>query len=153
MNKIPRPVRFIPAMLWMWIIFRFSGRAAVSSTKESQGLAAEFVSLYTGFFPMNMRDQIRWIHVLEPYVRKGAHMIEFAVLFLLLFFALRAYFGSYINAAAVDLMICIIYAVTDEWHQTFVYGRAGLISDVIIDSAGALTAFVLILISGHIRKT
>ncbi len=67
-------------------------------------------------------------------LRKLAHMAEYAVLFALL---RRASVG---RAAAFALSV--LYAVTDEWHQSFVPGRAGAATDVLIDAAGALTALV-----------
>lgn len=32
----------------------------------------------------------------------------------------------------------LIYAASDEWHQTFVFGRSGTVMDVFIDSVGSL---------------
>lgn len=67
-------------------------------------------------------------------LRKAAHMAEYAVLFALL---RRAQVGR--SSAFIG---CVLYAVTDEWHQTFVPGRVGAVSDVVIDAAGALTGLV-----------
>ena len=47
-------------------------------------------------------------------------------------------------ALAAAVGICVLYAITDEFHQTFVDGRIGTSRDVLIDTAGALTAAVLI---------
>ena len=41
------------------------------------------------------------------------------------------------RAALVALAIASAYAVTDEWHQTFVEGRHGTPVDWLIDTAGA----------------
>lgn len=35
------------------------------------------------------------------------------------------------------IFICLLYAVTDEFHQSFVPGRTSLASDIIVDFAGA----------------
>ena len=47
-------------------------------------------------------------------------------------------------------VISVVFAATDEYHQTFVAGRAGRFSDVIIDSSGAIFgiafAFAVILL-------
>ncbi len=40
---------------------------------------------------------------------------------------------------------CIIYAMTDEWHQMFVPGRAAEWKDVLVDSTGALTGILIML--------
>ena len=35
-------------------------------------------------------------------------------------------------------LVATLYAMTDEWHQSFVPGRGPAIHDVILDSSGAL---------------
>jgi VanZ family protein len=62
-------------------------------------------------------------------------MAEYGLLFLLL---LRALGPSRPAAAAV---IAVMYAVTDEWHQSFVSGRVGSPVDVAIDALGVAVAY------------
>ena len=41
-------------------------------------------------------------------------------------------------------VLCVLYAASDEWHQTFVPQRGGVFSDVLIDCGGiAIAAFAL----------
>jgi VanZ family protein len=63
-------------------------------------------------------------------LRKLAHAAEYAVLGLLLLRAL----GRALPAVAVG----IVYAVTDEVHQSFVAGRYGAAYDVLVDGVGVL---------------
>jgi len=63
-------------------------------------------------------------------LRKLAHVGEYAILGALLLRAL----GRQRLAAAFALGVA--YAVTDEYHQTFVEGRSGTATDVAIDAAG-----------------
>ena len=42
-----------------------------------------------------------------------------------------------------SLLICFLYACSDEFHQLFVYGRSAEIKDVLIDSFGSLTSILL----------
>ena len=42
-----------------------------------------------------------------------------------------------------SMLICFLYACTDEFHQLFVYGRSAEIKDVLIDSFGSLTSILL----------
>ena len=70
----------------------------------------------------------------DTFLRKGAHMAEFGLLW---FFWWRALgYGS----PVVPALIAIGYAVTDELHQTLVQGRHGSPVDVLIDSAGVALA-------------
>jgi VanZ family protein len=66
-----------------------------------------------------------WDYVL----RKAAHTAEYALLGWLLLRAVRS--------APLALALASLYAVTDEFHQTFVTGRHGSPVDWLIDTAGA----------------
>lgn len=73
---------------------------------------------------------------LDLLLRKLAHMIEYALLFLLW---RRALPGAPPGAAAA---IAVGYAISDEIHQSFVDGRHGTPVDVLIDSAGVALAWL-----------
>lgn len=77
---------------------------------------------------------------LEPtydfILRKFAHMAEYAVLTLFLYRALRAHDMPVKQALLAGALAAFIFAVSDEWHQTFVKGRNGTLRDVAIDGAG-----------------
>jgi VanZ family protein len=75
---------------------------------------------------------------LNYWVRKGSHVTEFAILFVLS----RLATGS--NLAAFGM--AVVYACLDEWHQSFVPGRTGIPSDVLIDSIGPSLLFTIQLI-------
>lgn len=74
-------------------------------------------------------------------LRKGAHMFEYAVLFLLI---RRALAGTtqFSRGACVStaVMLAVLYAVSDEFHQSFVPNRGASSFDVMIDAVGALVA-------------
>ena len=75
--------------------------------------------------------------LLDLLLKKAAHMGEYAILFLLLWQALRS------RSVGLAGALSVLYAVSDEYHQTFVPGRNGWYGDVIVDSAGVLlTALV-----------
>jgi len=80
-------------------------------------------------------------------VRKGAHFGEYALLLALWWRTLSTRVSDR-RALALGLVIAILYAISDELHQTLVDGRAGRPFDVGIDAAGALTAAALIF---HVR--
>ncbi len=75
--------------------------------------------------------------------RKLAHFTEYALLTALWWRALRTRVSAR-TALAAAVAISVAYALTDELHQTGVDGRHGNPVDVLIDTAGALTAATLI---------
>lgn len=44
----------------------------------------------------------------------------------------------------ISILVCMIYAITDETHQLFVSGRTEQVLDVLIDTIGSLTSILLI---------
>jgi VanZ family protein len=71
--------------------------------------------------------------VWDLLLKKAAHAIEYGVLYLLLWQALDRRHSF----LALAWTLTVLYAASDEFHQTFVPGRDGRWMDVIIDSVGA----------------
>ena len=78
---------------------------------------------------------------LELIVRKCAHMGEYAVLFWLLAHALSV--SGARHPARTALIVCALYAASDEFHQCFSDGRGPSPIDVMIDTVGASIALLL----------
>jgi VanZ family protein len=79
-------------------------------------------------------DPPLWFYV----ERKGAHIFEY---FVLAFLAFRFFRDVYAGESVKRVMLlaalfALAYAVTDELHQTFVPGREGRMTDVLIDGIG-----------------
>jgi VanZ family protein len=54
----------------------------------------------------------------------------------------------------VAFLGALAFAVTDEWHQSFVSGREPSLGDFLVDAVGALAALVLLrLVGGSDRPT
>lgn len=80
------------------------------------------------------------------FVRKGAHVTEYAILATLLWRALRL--GTALQwkmsiFAMSILFTCALFAASDEFHQSFVASRTASASDVLIDICGAIVAVLL----------
>ncbi|HET9494852.1 MAG TPA: VanZ family protein [Chloroflexia bacterium] len=82
-------------------------------------------------------------------LRKSGHIFEYAVLALLVGRALLWTWTRGGEAATRSLLarvwvvgaaVCIVYAVTDEFHQFFVPKRVGHGWDVLVDSLSAVAA-------------
>jgi len=78
------------------------------------------------------------VDILDFFIKKTAHFLEYTVLFLLWYKAL----GNKNPFTAI--VFSLIYAFTDEMHQLFVPGRTGNLRDVGIDFSGILLSAFLI---------
>ena len=81
--------------------------------------------------------------VLDYILRKLAHMTEYGLLLFLLWRPFREV-GSDRSALVAAFAIGLLYAASDEWHQSFVEGRHGTPVDVAIDAVGMTVAALLI---------
>jgi VanZ family protein len=83
---------------------------------------------------------------LHLWVRKSAHLTEYAVLGLLAFRALRLSLAiSLARTALLGLGVVLVVAATDEFHQSFVPSRTGTLVDVGIDFAGGALGVLLVI--------
>ncbi len=123
-------------VVWMGLIFFMSHQEASASSKLSSGLAifmSKALSIITGKNDMDFS-------ILHFLSRKTAHFLAYFVLGILIY---RALPSSSFKFALVSLATSMLYACSDEFHQTFVLGRSGEARDVLLDTAGALLGVVL----------
>lgn len=76
--------------------------------------------------------------------RKLIHAGEYALLTFLWWRALRTTSATTRTAIIAAVVVAVLYAVSDEYHQSFVEGRTGSPIDVLIDTTGALVAAFLL---------
>lgn len=76
----------------------------------------------------------------ETLSRKAAHLFEYGVLAWLVLRALAASGLTRRQSLRAAFLFCVVFAVSDEWHQTFVPGRHGKVRDVALDTLGAALA-------------
>jgi VanZ family protein len=82
------------------------------------------------------------LSTIEVVLRKLAHVTEFALLTATWAWALAP--GLRRRALPVAMAISFLYAISDEFHQSFVEDRHATPVDVAIDSFGIATAALLI---------
>jgi hypothetical protein len=122
------------ALFWMTVIFATSCRFIDRD---------QFVGWFYQFLPSESAKRAfgdAWDGGGGLVVVKGYHMLEFALLFLLLRWIALALGVGRRKAAWIAALFSLIYAASDEWHQTFVPGRGGTWVDVCIDFAGVCVA-------------
>ena len=105
-------------------------------------------------FPHLAENRVQLIHEI---LRKCAHLTEYAVLALLLWRALRRPVKNDPRPwdwqpVRLALMLVMLYAATDEFHQQFVPTRTSLVSDVFIDTAGGSLGLLALWLIGRNRK-
>ena len=130
--------------VWMVVIFLFSAQNGDDSSATS-GLIVGFLCRVLHLSPSPHEREI-----LTFCVRKGAHMTEFGLLGLLWLGTLKNAFGRFARLYPAAFAAASVYAAADEVHQLFSGGRAGRLTDWLIDSAGILFFFAVFRLVSYI---
>lgn len=138
---------------WCATIFRLSGMSSNSSNGASTGIVEKAISKVldatneAGITDSHPDDEklAKAASLINAPLRKVVHATVYFVLALLLLTISRVIFGSkkYLLSCAITILLCLVFAMTDEYHQTFVDGRTGQMMDVMIDTAGACVGTLL----------
>ncbi len=83
------------------------------------------------------------VPIIDFYVRKSAHFLEYATLSLLWIRAFRLSGYRLLPSILGTLLISIAWAGADELHQSFVPSRTPAFKDVLIDASGGLMGLVI----------
>ncbi|MGN0279133.1 MAG: VanZ family protein [Lachnospiraceae bacterium] len=137
----------ILALFWMCIIFAFSAQEKEESSEVSEAISYRMVNSTGILFHLHLdEEQIREIAgAIENTVRKAAHMTEYGILSILFYIWLGKWQFGVRKRGILSIVLSALYACSDEFHQLFVPGRAGMVRDVLIDSAGAILGILVFL--------
>lgn len=144
MKKI-KVVWCILSVALMALIFFFSHQTADVSSDTSGPLARLLAKVLSLIFKGRAYETVLW--VCQWIVRKSAHFILFAFLGVCVYNTLN--FGTRKSRVVIAVIICILYAISDEIHQICIPGRAGRIGDVLIDGTGSISAIAILMRSAH----
>jgi VanZ family protein len=139
--------RYLPLLLWLGFI------SYASSDSFSAGNTSRIIGpLIRWLFPDASPDTLLLVHGMT---RKLAHLTEYAILGFLAARAFRTSERPAINSRwfLISLTLIVVYALADEYHQSFVPTRTGTIYDSLIDIAGGLTALILVKKTGWFSRT
>ena len=128
---------WMPVLIWLALIY-------VGSTDL---MSAEHTSRFLGPFLRWLKPDITAdaIAKVQLFVRKVAHLTEYAILAALLWRAV--YSGTNLKIKISTLFVTVwlvstLIAVSDEFHQSLVTSRTASIGDVRIDMIGAIFGLI-----------
>jgi VanZ family protein len=129
---------WLPLLLWLGVIFL--GSTDLMSAEHTSRFIVPFLRWLR---PDISPERLASIHFI---VRKCAHVIEYAVLALLLLRAAVCMANLKRSMPILHVSVwvaCLFVAAADEFHQTFVASRGALIGDIMIDSGGAILGLLI----------
>lgn len=140
---------WLPLLIWMALIFSISTDAG--STRHT----SRFIGPILRWLIPGISDEA--VGAVQLSVRKTAHMVEYGVLAVLAWRARRKPVRAdprpwRRSEALFALSVAALFALSDEWHQSFIPSRQGQVTDVLIDTLGAGLGLWMLWGWGRYRK-
>lgn len=118
--------------LWAVVVLKFSSDTGNTSSGKSGWILTQVLSILQ-VFGISVND----VELLHTLIRKAAHMFNYLCMGLVGYNALRQTFDWTFSRKLVSaFLLAVAFASFDEYFQTFIPGRTGKFTDVIIDSSG-----------------
>ena len=136
---------WLPVLIWLAVIF--VGSTDLMSAEHT----SRFIGPFLRWFVPDIPDAT--VVSVQFFVRKCAHLTEYAILATLLCRAARPSIARPWRAAFLAFFVAAASAVLDEFHQSFVASRTGNAVDVAIDCGGGLIGVVIYRSLGRTRAT
>ncbi|MCZ8539062.1 VanZ family protein [Psychrobacillus psychrodurans] len=133
-------------LFWMILIYYFSQQTVYESIRLSRVVTMVFTNILDTFFPYFVFE-VEYIHHI---VRKLAHFTIYLILGVLVSYLLNIGKVKEWKIIILAVICCLLFAISDETLQLFIYGRGAQLTDVLIDIAGASLGIIIVYIS---RKT
>lgn len=144
-----RKIKLCLIILWMIVIFMFSNQKAVESSKLSDGLILRTVRIIEKINHKQYSDEEILKRFIYP-VRKLAHVAIYFILGFLVYLYIKDL--KIDNKIIISILICALYATSDEIHQLFILGRSGEVKDVLIDTLGGVLGILFLKILKSNKK-
>ena len=135
-NKILLYLSVVLVIIWMGIIFMFSDTPSDKSNEGSLKISRYIVEKI--YSDKSIIEKEKLAKKFNKPIRKVAHGSVYFLLAIFVNSVVCTIKKKLFICNLISIIICFIYACTDEFHQMFVLNRSPLIVDVFIDTFGAL---------------
>lgn len=125
-------------IIWMLMIFHLSSQNAIKSESLSDHLVSTFIDITPVKVSNQKKEEI--IDNTRLIVRKTAHFTSYFILGVLAYLIFSNFNIPPKRVIIYTLLLCFLYACSDEVHQLFSSGRTARILDVFIDTCGSICA-------------
>jgi VanZ family protein len=140
---------------WVPVLILMASIFTISTDLGSSQHTSRIIGPLLRWFNPDVSEET--IHAFQVVFRKTGHMSGYALLALFFWRALHPAKRNQLlwvsRVACNAFLLTVLYACTDELHQSFVPTRDGQITDVLIDGCGAFAALLLIWVLGRWRSS
>lgn len=144
--NILRIILIILLLCTFFVIFGFSSQDGEASGGLSRNITNKILQISNKYNALGQEEKEQIANKTEKIIRKVAHFSIYTVVGLLLMGLLSTYKIKENWRMILSILLGMIYAVSDEIHQSFIPGRTPQITDIYIDTLGVVLGVLLILL-------
>ena len=147
MKKLIRIFLWIMVFVTMATIFHFSHQPAKKSSKTSHTIAKKIVNTVSK--NKTQKEKKKLEKKVNDTLRTLAHFSLYFILGLFLMSAMIMSFGhkkSFVYLFVLSMILILMYALSDEYHQSFIPGRSAQLIDIVVDFSGGLLSSIIVLL-------
>lgn len=142
--NILRAVLIVMLLGTFYIIFGFSSQNAEESSSVSRQITENVTKDIKKIQAMEKSKKEQVLSEIEHIIRKIAHFSLYTVVGILIMSLMSTYNIKQKTRYKASLSTGIIYAISDEIHQSFTPGRSPMVGDVFIDTCGVIFGIIIV---------
>ena len=132
-------LKLLLLFIWLTFIFFMSNQNGSQSNELTNSIIYNFFKLF------NLSDSTIEILISNLFfiIRKLAHFTEYFILGILFMNLFKEFNIVSKKKLIYCCLLCLLYAISDEFHQLFIGSRNGSIIDVLIDFIGSISGVLI----------
>ena len=150
--KIFRIIMIIALLCTMFTIYRFSSQNGTQSKGISTKVSQFILNFSNTYKEANTKEQTRMLNRTNAIIRKIAHFSIYTLLGLIIMGLMTKTKLKDKWRILITIGLGMLYAILDEFHQSFSPGRTPKITDVYIDTLGVILGALLVILIRTVYK-
>lgn len=137
MKKIIMILGIILSITWMIVIFTYSSQNGEVVDNKANTIIETITEKDDSYQQKTEEEKVLINNDYEFYISKTVHVLEYGALCFFLFMAFILIKKRTLNYL-FSFIITVLFAISDEWHQTFTPDRTARPQDILIDASAAI---------------
>lgn len=150
--KIFRIITGIALLCTLFTIYRFSGQNGTQSKGISTKVSQFILNFSNTYKEANTKEQTRMLNRTNAIIRKIAHFSIYTLLGLTIMGLMTKTKLKDKWRILITIGFGMLYAILDEFHQSFSPGRTPKVTDVYIDTLGVILGALLVILIRTVYK-
>ncbi|MBQ9659585.1 MAG: VanZ family protein [Clostridia bacterium] len=127
-------------------IFNFSNQDGKTSSGVSKKVARKIIDIFPYTKNLSEATKVKMVEKSQPIIRKLAHFSIYTLVGISIMAFISTYNRILLKKFIISLSVGLVYAISDEIHQSFVPGRGPSVKDVCIDTSGVFLGIIIVLV-------